>query len=171
MVARGLLRRCLSILLVGISLQACDQSISERAANDKLVFVESEDPEMNLAFEKARSSLDEFFVLAKSPRAGTEAYAVKVAVSDGENTEYFWVNEFEGSGDAMSGVLNNEPQMVRKYKMGDRFTFSRSQVVDWTYMEPAAKRMHGNFTACALLVHEDPAQAEEFKKQYGLICD
>jgi uncharacterized protein YegJ (DUF2314 family) len=61
--------------------------------------------------------------------------------------------------------------LLKGYKRGQRIMFTRDQVVDWTYLEPAAKRMHGNFTACALLVHEDPAEAEEFKKQYGLVCD
>jgi uncharacterized protein YegJ (DUF2314 family) len=55
--------------------------------------------------------------------------------------------------------------------MGERFTFSRDDVVDWTYMEPAARRMHGNYTACALLSHEDPKDAEEFRQQYGLRCE
>jgi uncharacterized protein YegJ (DUF2314 family) len=136
-----------------------------------VTFVQDDDPAMNRAFEKARATLDEFFALAKSPRAGTEAYAIKVAVTDGKSTEYFWVNDFDFDGDEMSGVLNNEPENVRKYRLGERFTFKRADVVDWTYMEPAARRMHGNYTACALLTHEDPAEAEEFRQQYGLRCD
>ena len=159
------------ILLIAAALMGCGKSVSERAENDSVVYVESDDPDMKRAFEKARASLDEFFELAGSPREGTEGHAIKVAVSDGDNTEYFWVNEFEVQGDTLSGVLNNEPEMVKRYKMGERFKFSRAQVVDWMYFEPAARRMHGNFTACALLVHEAPEEAQEFKKQYGLQCD
>jgi uncharacterized protein YegJ (DUF2314 family) len=158
-------------ILISISFAACGQSVSDRAKNDQVTYVQDGDPAMNRAFEKARATLDEFFALAKSPRAGTEAYAIKVAVTDGKNTEYFWVNEFDFDGDEMSGVLNNEPENVRKYRLGERFTFKRADVVDWTYMEPAARRMHGNYTACALLTHEDPAEAEEFRQQYGLRCD
>jgi uncharacterized protein YegJ (DUF2314 family) len=157
--------------LIAILLPACGQSITERAASDKVAYVDDEDEAMTRAFEKARASLDEFFRLAKSPKEGTEAYAIKVGVSDGDNTEYFWVNQFEVNGDEISGVLNNEPESVKKYRMGERFTFSRDDVVDWTYMEPAARRMHGNYTACALLSHEDPKDAEEFRQQYGLRCE
>jgi uncharacterized protein YegJ (DUF2314 family) len=163
------------IFLFVMSVAACDRSsdstITERAQNDQLTLVESEDPAMTRAFEKARNTLDEFFRLAESPRQGTTGYAIKVALTEGEQTEYFWVGDFEVNGDTLSGALDNEPQMVKRYKLGERFTFSRTQVVDWTYLEPDAHRMHGNFTGCALLVHEDPAEAEEFKKQYGLQCD
>ena len=39
------------------------------------------------------------------------------------------------------------------------------------HLEPAKNRMHGNFTACALLSKEPPKEAEAFKKQYGLRCE
>jgi uncharacterized protein YegJ (DUF2314 family) len=159
------------VLLLAAALPGCDQSLSERAESDKVAYVPDDDPDMKRAFEKARASLDEFFEIAAAPRAGTEGHAIKVAVSEGDDTEYFWVTEFEGEGDTLSGVLNNGPESVKKYKMGERFEFSRAQVVDWMYFEPAARRMHGNFTACALLVHEPADEAEDFKKQYGLQCD
>jgi uncharacterized protein YegJ (DUF2314 family) len=161
----------LTSLLALCLLAACDGSVAERAANDEITLVAADDPAMERAFAKARATLDEFFELAASPPDGTEGYSIKVAISDDDQTEYFWVNEFEREGDTLSGVLNNEPQMVKIYRMGERFTFNLAQVVDWTYLEPAARRMHGNFTACALLAHEDPHEAEEFMKQYGLQCD
>ena len=159
------------VVMVASFVVGCEKSISERARNDQVTFVHDGDPAMNRAFEKARASLDEFFELAKSPKPGTQAYAVKVAVSDGKNTEYFWVNQFESDGEQLSGVLNNEPENVRVYRFGERFTFKRDDIVDWTYTEPAAGRTYGNFTACALLTHEDPTEAEEFKRQYGLLCE
>lgn len=163
--------RAIMLGLVATSFAACGQSISERAQNDDVAYVDDDDPAMTRAFEKARATLDDFLQLAQAPKQGTEGYALKVAVTDGENTEYFWVGDFEARGDELSGVLNNEPETVKKYKFGERFTFTRDQVVDWTYMEPATPRMHGNYTACALLTHEDPQEAEEFKRQYGLHCD
>ena len=161
----------LALVLASTSFVACGQSVSERAQNDQVTYVNDDDPAMTRAFEKARATLDEFLALAKSPKEGTEGYALKVEVTEGDQTEYFWVGDFEAKGDRFSGVLNNEPETVKKYKFGERFTFTRAQVVDWTYMEPAAQRMHGNYTACALLTHEDPKEAEEFKRQYGLRCD
>jgi uncharacterized protein YegJ (DUF2314 family) len=54
-------------------------------------------------------------------------------------------------------------------KLGQLVEFSEAEIVDWLYMEGG--KMHGNFTACALLKREPPDQLEAMKKQYGLSCD
>jgi uncharacterized protein YegJ (DUF2314 family) len=150
---------------------ACDRSTIDRAERDEVTHMSSEEPAMRKAFEQARSRLDDFLRLASSPPEGTSDYAVKVAVSDGRNTEYFWVNRFTNDGDAFTGNLGNEPRLVKRYKQGERFQFDRKQIVDWTYIDNKTNRMMGNFTACALLTREPPAQAEAFKQKYGLRCE
>jgi uncharacterized protein YegJ (DUF2314 family) len=131
----------------------------------------SEEPAMRKAFARAAATLPEFFALAAKPKAGTSHYAIKVAITDGRNTEYFWVGEFSNKGDAFSGTLHNEPELIKKYKNGDRITFKRTQIVDWTYMDDANEKMLGNFTACALLSREPPEQAAAFMQEYGLSCE
>ena len=126
---------------------------------------------MREAFSKARSTLDEFLVRARSPSPGTTGYALKVAVSDGPNVEYFWVRDFSSEGSSFRGVLNNIPRRVMKHKLGDSIAFHREQIADWTFIDSSKNRMFGNFTACALLSKEPPLQAEKFKQQYGLRCD
>ena len=125
---------------------------------------------MKQSFERARATLDEFLRLAAAPREGTSSYSLKVAVSDGRSTEYFWVNRFSRTGDTFSGHLGNEPRLVKKYKFDERFSFRREQIVDWTYIDSKNSRMLGNFTACALLTKEPPEQAKTFMERYGLSC-
>jgi uncharacterized protein YegJ (DUF2314 family) len=150
---------------------AIGQTIVERAASDEIAYMGREEKAMKEAFLKASATLGEFLSVAASPRPGTSGYALKVAISDGRNTEYFWVNGFSREGERFTGVLNNEPRLVKKHKLGERIEFTRAQVADWTYIDGANKRMVGNFTACALLTKEPPAQAEEFKRRYGLLCE
>jgi len=147
------------------------QSLNERVNQQELAFMSSEEPAMRQAFERAKATLDEFLRKVEAPPPGTTGFALKVAVSDGKNIEYFWVNRFAVDGEAFTGHLGNEPRMVKKYKLGERFSFHRSQVVDWTYQESSVRRMHGNFTACALLTKESAADAEAFKKRFGLKCE
>jgi uncharacterized protein YegJ (DUF2314 family) len=158
-------------LLSWATIPAEAQSVVERAKAGELAFMSDEEPAMQRAFKKAQETLDAFLQAADQPRRGTEGYALKVAVSDGKNTEYFWVNPFSSKDSSFEGVLANEPRMVKKYKNGQRFKFSRSQIVDWTYMDTTNRRMVGNFTACALLSKEPPEQVKQFKAQYGLQCD
>lgn len=162
----------LAFIAVAVSLGTANaQTLVERVKRDEIAHMSSEEPAMRSAFEKARASLDTFLAQAKSPAPGTDRYALKVAISDGENTEYFWVIDFAGDSKQFTGVLNNEPRLVMKHRYGERIAFRRDQIADWTYMDAPQRRMHGNFTACALLTKEPPAQAAEFKRQYGLRCD
>lgn len=147
------------------------QNLVDRAKRDEIAHMSREEPAMRKAFEQAKASLDTFLAQAKAPATGSDSYALKVAVSDGRNTEYFWVADFTGDGEQFTGVLNNQPRLVMKHRYGEKIAFRRDQIADWTYMDTANRRMHGNFTACALLTKEPPAQAAEFKRQYGLRCD
>lgn len=147
------------------------QTLLESAKQDEITYMSREEPAMRDAFEKARASLDTFLVQARSPAPGTDQYALKVAISDRTNTEYFWVIDFSGDGQQFTGVINNEPRLVRKHRFGEKIAFRREQIADWTFTDFEKRRMNGNFTACALLTKESPAQAAEFKRQYGLRCD
>ena len=147
------------------------QTIVEKAERGEIAHMAREEPAMRRAFEKARTTLDTFLKEASAPREGTSSYALKVAISDGRNTEYYWVNRFSNNGPNFVGHLGNDPRMVKKYKFDERFQFDREQIVDWTYIDTKSRRMVGNFTACALLTKETPAQAEEFKRRYGLVCE
>ena len=166
--------RSLVMLVLGIAALVdvtSAQSISDRAARDELAYMSKEEPAMREAFAKAKASLNGFLAKARDPSNRGGNYSIKVAVSDGKNTEYFWVRDFSNDGDRFSGVLDNQPRLVKKYRRGEKFAFHRDQVVDWMYIDQAQHRMVGNYTACALLSKEPPAQAKEFQRKYGLTCE
>lgn len=150
---------------------ACTQPITERAENNETTSMQSEEAVlMRRAAEKAQATLDDFLTKAMRPPAGTNSYAVKVGIPEGRDTEYFWVNEFTWSDSSFTGRINSEPRVVKSIKPGQIHKFSRSQIVDWMYIDETSGRTFGNFTACALLSKEPPAQAEEFKRRHGLDC-
>jgi uncharacterized protein YegJ (DUF2314 family) len=157
--------------LLGSLSGAFAQTISERADRDEVSFMRDEEPAMQRAFAKARASLDDFLARAAKPGPQDSAFALKVAIWEGANTEYFWVNNIAQHGEAFAGELNNEPRMVKRHKLGERIRFQWAQIVDWTYLDRTQRRMFGNFTACALLSKEPAAEAEAFKTQHGLICE
>lgn len=168
----GLLAASSAVLLAASAIPNAEaQSLVEQAARDEIAYMSREEPAMREAFGKARANLDTFLRAAAKPAPGTSDYALKVAVSDGSATEYFWVGDIKPTGDKFSAVLSNEPRLVKKYKNGERFTFTRDLIVDWTYINASMGRMFGNYTACALLTKESPAEAAKFKAQYGLKCE
>jgi len=163
-------RHHLAAPLLLLSVLACTQSLTERARNDETTNIQSEEPALRRAAEKAQATLDDFLTQAKLQPAGTSAYALKVRVQQGRDTEYFWVEEFTWSDGSFTGRINNEPRLVKSIQLGQIYKFSRSQVADWKYLDEKNGKTVGNFTACALLTKEPPAQAEEIKRRDGLDC-
>jgi uncharacterized protein YegJ (DUF2314 family) len=94
---------------------------------------------------------------------------VKVAVSEADDTEVFWIAPFEQRGSKLTGEINNTPQLVKKVKPGQTIAFTESEIVDWLYQDGMV--MRGNYTACVLLKREPRNEAEQFVKQLGLRCD
>lgn len=163
-------RHSIAAALLSLAALGCTQPITERAQDNATTGMGSEELAMRRAAEKAQATLDDFLIKAKQPPAGTASYAVKVEVQEGRATEYFWVHEFTWSDGSFTGRINDEPRLVKRIKAGQIHSFSRSQVVDWTYIDEKSGRTFGNFTACARLGNEPPAQAEEFKRRHGLDC-
>lgn len=143
----------------------------QRAESDDVTIVPDDDPAMQAAFKKARDTLDEFLALSASPAPSTDSFAVKVAISEGDNKEYFWIAPFAVSNGQFSGRVSNTPRTVSNVSEGQQIQFGRSDIVDWTYQNSVEKKMYGNFTACALLAHESEQEAAEVKKKYGFDCD
>lgn len=130
------------------------------------------DPVMERAFGMARASLDQFLELARIPPPHLRGFALKVGVNEGPDViEYFWVNDFIQSGEAFSGKINNRPLLVKRVRAGQVHKFQRPDIVDWTYIDMETRRIHGNFTACALLVRKPPDLADELRQKFGLDCD
>jgi uncharacterized protein YegJ (DUF2314 family) len=156
----------LMVLLVGI---AGAETLLERAKRDGIAYVEKNDAEMAAAMRRARETLPEFLKLARAPRPMMGGFAVKVAVSEADDTEFFWITPFEQQKDQFRGRINNAPQLVKKVKFGQTIAFKEEEIVDWLYQDRGA--MRGNFTACVLLKREPRDEAEKFMKQFGLRCD
>jgi uncharacterized protein YegJ (DUF2314 family) len=165
------------LLLFGLLVAAAlwlkhgQSSLMQTVEADGVTYMGDDDPVMMAAFIKGRETLDSFLAIAAVPPPNTESYAVKVAISQGGQKEYFWINPFTIDGDSFSWQLANTPQIVSNVKEGETIEFRRADIVDWTYENTAEHRMYGNFTACALLVRQSKEDVAAFKKEYGLECE
>jgi uncharacterized protein YegJ (DUF2314 family) len=159
-----------SLVLSMAALDAPAASLVERAGNDETVSVADDDPAMRRAFTRARATLDDFLSKLKSPPAGSGGFAVKVGIRSGQDVEYLWIGQLSVEGERFRGRIDNAPRTVKEVTAGEIFTFTRADIVDWLYIDRPRRRMHGNFTACALLTRESPNEAAALKKRLGLSC-
>ena len=158
-----------SILVAGE--RAPHETITDRANLDHVATVAADDPAMLRAFSKARGTLDAFLNLVASRDPNVKIPSLKVKIEDNGAVEYFWIADFSVTTTGFSGSIDNDPESVHNVKQGQAIIFSKSQVYDWTYLDNRTQRTVGNFTACALLSHESPKDAAEFKMKYRLDCD
>jgi uncharacterized protein YegJ (DUF2314 family) len=136
----------LAVLVVAAG---CSQPMTEFEKEYEAERMRSEARARQQAAQKAQATLDDFLVKAKQLPAGTRSYALKVAIRDGGGTEYFWIDEFSWSDGTFTGRIKDEPRLVKSVKPGQVHTFSRSDIVDWTYFDENSSRTFGNFTASA----------------------
>jgi uncharacterized protein YegJ (DUF2314 family) len=149
--------------------QLSAQTVTRKAERDEIAIVAQSDPVMAAAMGKARATLQNFLALSATPKPNTESYAVKVAIHDGNDAEYFWITPFTNKNGAFSGEVNNTPRMVHTVKLGQTIMFGEDDIVDWMYYD--GDKMKGNYTACALLKSAPGSEVEEFKRRFGLDCD
>jgi uncharacterized protein YegJ (DUF2314 family) len=148
------------------------QKKAEKKVEEKQEVVElnDQDPAMKAAFKKAQGSLDAFLKIHTANDPNIDVESVRVRVTEGKVTEYVWVHPFEKTETGYKGKANSVPSKLKKLTVGGELSFKRDDIVDWTYFEIKARRMHGNFTTCVQLAKAPAAEVEALKKSYGLDC-
>ena len=131
------------------------------AAEDKVIGVSPDDAEMNAAIAKARASLGEFWREFASPGKGVDEFCLKVRISDGRNTEHFWLREIKRNGAKISGVIDNDPTDVKTVKLGQRYEFTEADISDWSFQRNG--KIVGNETMRPLLAKMPPDEAQYYR--------
>ncbi|MCL4694588.1 MAG: DUF2314 domain-containing protein [Candidatus Hydrogenedentes bacterium] len=154
--------RKLLIPLVSVSFVLAGCDVGDR---DRTIGVTEDDPAMNAAIAEARATLGEFVARMENPEPGDSDFAIKVAITDPNGTEHFWANNVEVIGPGFTATINNDPNIVRSVRLGQRVRARRDDVSDWLYLSNG--RMVGNRTLRVLLTKMSPEEAAAVKRQVG----
>lgn len=100
----------------------------------------------------------------KSPT--DSAFALKVKIQDERGTEHFWLTSIERRNGRIFGTIDNNPNIVRSVKLGDRIPIPEADISDWLYQR--GDKMVGNFTLRALFKQ---MPAEEVKRFKAIMAD
>jgi len=96
--------------------------------------VDGDNPSLEAAVAEAKRRWPEF-VQAFETEGDGQLFIVKAPFSEGENTEYMWVQVTDISGDSVRGRLTNEPFNLPSFAMGDPVDVPVECLVDWAYGE------------------------------------
>ncbi len=152
-------RSAVCVLMLALS-TAGPVLAQDSPVDDETVFVEEADPAMNAAIRMARATLPEFWLHVANPGAGEGDFNLKLAISEGGQTEHLWCNDLVGDYFGSSCVIANEPEIVQSVGLGDRIIVDRAMISDWMYVVDA--KIRGARTLRAMLPHLDPDEAAAY---------
>jgi uncharacterized protein YegJ (DUF2314 family) len=150
------------ILLLFSSLAIADPDERDRS---EIIDVYETDIEMNNAIQKARDTLQDYINRLKNPQENDSDFALKVQVEDENGVEHFWVSEVEINKDGFIGYIANEPKLVKSVKYGEKVSFNKDIITDWSYDINGVRQ--GSYTLRVLLGRMSKNQAAYYRKQVG----
>jgi uncharacterized protein YegJ (DUF2314 family) len=115
--------------------------------------------EMSVAIARAKAELPRFLAALKE-RQGTD-FEVKVPITEGENTEHFWLVDITFDGEKSTGKIGNEPGMVSNVREGQTWTVRKDEISDWMFMRDG--KMYGNYTMVPLLKTLPKEEADRYR--------
>ena len=145
----------LIIIVFAASLVGCSKQ-------DKVINVADDDQEMNAAIAKARDTLPQFWQTFEKREHGESDFALKVKITDRKGTEHFWLVDIERKDGKTLGTINNDPDIVRNVKLGDRIPIPEADISDWLYLRDG--KMVGNYTLRVLFKQMPAKEVEKYKQ-------
>jgi len=131
-----------------------------RAQEDRVVTVDVGDAELNAAMAKARGSLDVFWKQFAHPDPGVSDLTLKIRISDANGTEAFWLTDIQRDGEDLSGTINNDADVVKSVRLGQRYAFRVADITDWSFQRNG--KTVGNETARVLIKRLKPEEAKAY---------
>lgn len=109
------------------------------------------DPVVEVARQRARATLDHFFIERDLPGVTAASLLVTVEAPDlAAGWEDVWMGRCrETHPGRFTCIVDDSPQS-RRLRLGDRHAFTRDAIADWKYTD-ANERIHGGYTIRATL--------------------
>ncbi|MEP6806576.1 MAG: DUF2314 domain-containing protein [Flavobacterium sp.] len=139
----------------------------ERENQPDIYDVKSTDNEMNAAIEKANQTLTDFNAALLNPEI--EVKSLKVKFQNKTDAEHIWLSNVEFKDGKYSGVLDNEPEYITEYKIGDKVNVDSKNISDWMYIENG--KLYGGYTIKVLRNKMSEDEKKQFDAESGMQID
>jgi uncharacterized protein YegJ (DUF2314 family) len=157
---RSSLKTGILISILAATLVSCSGGSSKA---DKVISVEDSNPEMNRAIAQARELLPEFWKIFEHPQHGEQDFALKVKITDKHGTEHFWAIDVERKDGKIRGTINNDPDIVKNVKLGQRLEIPEADISDWLFVREG--KMVGNYTMRVLFKQMPDKEVKAYQEK------
>jgi uncharacterized protein YegJ (DUF2314 family) len=162
--ARFLVSLVVVAALVGLRVWLRSSRTQSGSGNPNVTAFEKDDRAMNDAINKSRQNVTLFIDHLAHPKSGETAFAVKVPVRDGAQTEHFWLANTTFDGTRFHGAIDDEPEAVGSVKKGQTIDCLPSEVSDWMYV--AGNRLVGGETIRVIRNKMSASERADFDRQF-----
>lgn len=156
------------ITFILLSFTGCKNSDTAEIENQPTISVESDDKEMAEAIEKANQTLTDFNAVLSNPKIEVKSLKVKFETSNGGG-EHIWLTDVQYKNGKYSGILDNEPEYITEYKIGDKIEVDNSKISDWMYIKNG--KLFGGYTMKLLRSRMTETEREQFDAESGMQID
>lgn len=122
---------------------------------------------MNAAIEKANQTLTDFN--AALLNAEIEVKSLKVKFQNETDVEHIWLSDVQFKDGKYSGILDNEPEYITDYKIGDTINVDSKNISDWMYIENG--KLFGGYTIKVLRNRMSESERKQFDAESGMQID
>lgn len=157
------MRSSLRVIVFGSCLALAGSALASDRDGDPLVYVASDDADMEATIVKARASLAAFD-MEFARRAAAGGYDIKFDLDPGAGTEFIWAKVQRRRPDGYVAALGNAPHL-KGYSLGQVVRVRRKDVIDWGYREGGV--MKGHYTTRALLLRMSKDDAASVREALG----
>ena len=123
-------------VLIALTAVAVAGAPTHRAgAEENVIHLPGDDPEMAAAIAKARASLPVFWASYEAPKPSEGEHLLKVRFPYGtNNSEHIWMSEVKKLPDGRySGRFANDPEHLSGRQFGDLVEFTEADISDWMF--------------------------------------
>lgn len=103
-----------------------------------------------------------YWQLFERRKHGEADFSLKVEISDTHGTEHFWVVDPERKDGKIFGTIDNDPDLVKSVKLGDRIQVDEQGISDWGYVRDG--KMYGKHTLRVLMKHMPVKEADLYRQ-------
>lgn len=156
------------VVLIIFCCISCKNSDKVERENEPTIYnVESNDKEMSEAIKKANQTLNEFNSALQNPKIEVKSMKVKFEYPNGN--EHIWLSNIEYKDGKYWGVLDNEPEYITEYKIGDKIEVDNSKISDWMYLKNG--KLFGGYTIKLLRSRMTENEKDQFDAESGMQID
>lgn len=151
-----------------LSLAACHKSQSRPiiGGDPNVVGFKDDDPEMNAAIAKAVQNLPEFVACVEKPSPTQSTVSLKVRFEDPNGVEHMWLTNVTHNNGNFSGVLDDDPVVVKNVRAGESVTVSKDRVSDWLVIDNG--QMKGGYSIQLMMREMSPEEQAALKSAMGI---